>query len=315
MKCVVRIASSLSFLAMTVIISACSPQFQLVQEVPQSQAKLAPEVFVAADGTKLPLKKWLPAGKPKTVIVALHGFNDYSHAFESTGKFFAAHNIAVYAYDQRGFGGAPMTGIWPGEKNLTNDLKQMVSLLKKRYPRTPIYVLGESMGGAVAITAISHGDFPHIQGLILAAPAVWGDEAMNPLMRGSLWLWAHTMPGYKMTGEDLEILASDNIEMLNAMWFDKLVIKETRVDAVYGLVDLMGKAYDTVPNVRVPSLLLYGDKDEVIPREPITASAKKFSGPVKVIYYPAGYHMLLRDREGKKVTQDILEWINSTNGL
>ena len=40
----------------------------------------------ADDGTRLPLRSWLPDGPPKAVILALHGFNDYSNAFDDAGR-------------------------------------------------------------------------------------------------------------------------------------------------------------------------------------------------------------------------------------
>ena len=72
----------------------------------------------AADGQVLPLRKWLPDGAVKAVILALHGFNDYSNAFEGPGEVWAHRGIATYAYDQRGFGGAPGRGLWPGRAAL-----------------------------------------------------------------------------------------------------------------------------------------------------------------------------------------------------
>ena len=45
--------------------------------------------FIADDGTALPLKSWLPDGKPTAVILALHGFNDYSKAFAGAGVAWA----------------------------------------------------------------------------------------------------------------------------------------------------------------------------------------------------------------------------------
>src|SRR5437870_7543725 len=61
--------------------------------------------FIAADGARLPLRSWLPRGEVKAVILALHGFGDYSNAFTLPGEFWAERGIATYAYDQRGFGG------------------------------------------------------------------------------------------------------------------------------------------------------------------------------------------------------------------
>src|SRR5579859_28988 len=75
---------------------------------PQQQAYPPPR---AENSASLPLQSWLPKNKPKAVIIALHGFNDYNHAFQGTGEFFRSHGIAVIAYDQRGFGKSPHTGL------------------------------------------------------------------------------------------------------------------------------------------------------------------------------------------------------------
>src|SRR5205814_80154 len=77
---------------------------------PKPVPRFAGRGFVTADGTVLPLRQWLPAGPVKAVILALHGFNDYSNAFEGPGDAWAKRGIATYAYDQRGFGAAPERG-------------------------------------------------------------------------------------------------------------------------------------------------------------------------------------------------------------
>src|ERR1044071_2976420 len=71
-----------------------------------SPARFTDNAFIAADGVSLPLRKWLPQGEVKAVILALHGFNDYSNAFTMPAPLWAEHGIATYAYDQPGFGGA-----------------------------------------------------------------------------------------------------------------------------------------------------------------------------------------------------------------
>src|SRR5216683_1843458 len=78
-----------------------------------SSPQLAGDRLVAADGATLPLRRWLPEGRPRAVVLALHGFNDYSNAFAGAGAGWAKNGIATYAYDQRGFGAAPGRGRWP----------------------------------------------------------------------------------------------------------------------------------------------------------------------------------------------------------
>lgn len=87
--------------------------------------------------------------------------------------------------------------------------------------------------------------------------------------RWLLWIAAHTVPWKKVTGQSLEITASDNIEMLKALGKDPLVIKETRIDVLYGLSNLMDEAYGSAERFKTNALILYGKKDEIIPPKPV----------------------------------------------
>jgi alpha-beta hydrolase superfamily lysophospholipase len=272
--------------------------------------------FVAADGQLLPLRKWLPDGPVKAVILALHGFNDYSNAFEGPGEAWARRGIATYAYDQRGFGAAPERGFWPGRAALAADAATASQILRRRYPGVPLYLLGDSMGGAVAVVAMtgeSGTPVPDVDGVILTAPAVWGRATMELLPRVALWAGVRLMPGLTVTGRGLEIKPSDNIAMLRALSRDPLVIKETRVDTIYGLVDLMDAALDSASLLDVPLLVMYGAKDEIVPKTPI----RRFVGSLapecrhhaKLAWYKDGYHMLLRDLQGPMVAADVASWV------
>jgi alpha-beta hydrolase superfamily lysophospholipase len=268
--------------------------------------------LVTADGLALPMRRWLPedeADPPAAVVVALHGFNDYSAAFDAPGRFLAARGIAVYAFDQRGFGEAPERGRWAGSATMAADLDDMLRLVAARHPGVPLYVLGESMGGAVALVALALPDHPPIQGVILAAPAVWARDDMSLLQRSALWLAAHTVPWLTLTGEGLHITASDNLEMLRRMSRDPLVIKETRVEAIHGLCDLMDDAMTAAPALALPTLVLVGDHDEVVPAEPVWRMVKTLPGTPVVARYANGYHMVLRDLDADLVLTDVATWI------
>lgn len=267
-------------------------------------------ILKVGDGTLLPLRSWLPTKDPTAVIIALHGFNDYSKAFESAGTFLRARGIALYAYDQRGFGAnTENRGIWGGEENLTEDATELVKAVRAKYPELPVYLLGESMGGAVVINTMLSDHAPEVDGIILSAPAVWGDDTMNSFYRSTLWLLAHTVPDECVSGDGLDIIASDNFPMLREMAQDPLIIKKTRIDAVYGIVQLMDKAYQGLDKIKVPVLLLYGEKDQVIPKHPIANAIKKLEAPYTLALYPDGYHMLLRDLKGDAVLYDISQWM------
>jgi acylglycerol lipase len=271
--------------------------------------------LVAPDGAKLPLRIWRPEGEavPSAVIIALHGFNDYRNFFSAPGTWFAARGIQSYAYDQRGFGEAPNRGLWPGVRALADDLKAAVHAVRKRHPGTPLFLLGESMGGAVIMTAMAGPQPPAVDGVILVAPAVWGRASMPWYQTTALWLAVHTLPGGQVTGRNLGIKPSDNIDMLKALGRDPLVIKQSRVDAVYGLVNLMDRAMASASSLHAPALVLYGAKDQLIPpavvREMTARLPANAHGRRRVVYYPDGYHMLLRDLQAETVWRDIAAWM------
>jgi alpha-beta hydrolase superfamily lysophospholipase len=244
------------------------------------------------------------------VIVALHGMNDYSRAFDIPAPRWAELGITTYAYDQRGFGRSPGVGLWPGAPALREDLVDFVDVVKARHPELPVFVLGESMGGAVAMTAFASDIPPKADGLILIAPAVWGRETMPLSYRVGLWATAHTLPWTSFSGSGLKITPSDNIEMLRANGRDPLFLKRSRTDAIYGLVSLMGEAYAAAPRLNGgPLLYLYGGRDEVIPKRPTEAVMGYLEPDATVMTYPTGYHMLLRDLNAEPRWADVAAWI------
>jgi alpha-beta hydrolase superfamily lysophospholipase len=300
--------------------AACTPVVMPAGAASAAPA-LAADALVMADGTRLPLRRWLPADRsPAAVILALHGFNDYSNFFEAPGTYLAGRGIASYAYDQRGFGGAPNRGLWPGNRTLADDLRHATRLVRARHPGIPLFLVGESMGGAVVMVAMAAHEPPPADAVVLVAPAVWGRASMPWYQNMALWIGAHTFPEGRLTGRGLGIRASDNVEVLKAMGRDPLVIKETRIDAVFGLVGLMDEAMAAAGRVDGRVLVLYGENDELIPEGAIRemlarmpAAAGAGVGSRRVAFYPSGWHMLLRDLQAEVVWKDIAAWIDRPN--
>ena len=127
------------------------------------------------------------------------------------------------------------------------------------------------MGGAVSIAAFASDRPPVADRVILAAPAVWGWREQPVLNRAALWLSAHVAPSWSLTPPEWlvrKVMASDNIPVLIAMGRDRNMLFSTRVDAIYGLMQLMQQADDDLGKVRAPVLYLYGARDQIIPRTP-----------------------------------------------
>jgi alpha-beta hydrolase superfamily lysophospholipase len=302
---------SLAWLALLQL-GACSTPIA-VPDKPPALAADAAQVFTTSDGARLPLRNFEAPQQPKAVLLALHGFNDYSRAFESLAEYLARFDIKTIAYDQRGFGGAPGRGRWAGTETLANDFLAVARAVRKEHPGLPVFVLGESMGGAVISVALAKEPQLEISGVILSAPAVWSRGTMPWYQRFAMWVGSGLAPGWTVTGKGLNIVPSDNRPMLIALGKDPLVIKETRLDAISGLTDLMDQAFESVPRLKHRALLVYGLRDQIIPRRPMIGLFESWpqieSPNFRFGLYPQGYHMLLRDLQAKVVWQDMVIWM------
>jgi len=306
-------------LVLLVFVAACAPRVAPPGTTPTAP-RLTESAFITSDGLELAVRRWMPEGAPKVVVLAVHGFNDYSKAFDKVpdapgvGPFLAARGAAVYAYDQRGFGKSPHFGLWPGRETMIADYKDFARVLKAMYPNAPVYGLGESMGGAVVMSAMASADPPPLAGVVLAAPAVWGRSTMPLLYRGALWTATHIVPGWKPTGQSLGRMASDNLEMLRDNGRDPLFIKRTRIDAVYGLTGLMDQALDAAPKIKAPVLYLYGHYDQIIPKKPTKqalAALEASDVNLRTAFYGKSWHMILRDKSAPLVLDDVAAFLSN----
>jgi alpha-beta hydrolase superfamily lysophospholipase len=285
--------------------------------VPAGKTAAVPQLtaqhYVAADGTKLALAEW-PAkdGKPKAVILGLHGFGDYRDAFEEPAtETWSKAGIVTYSYDQRGFGQSPTRNRWPGTDTLADDARTVATLLHQRYPDLPLYVVGESMGGAVALVAATNG--LEADGLILSAPAVRTRESFGPVASAGLWFFAHTIPWLPAGPTSIDFRPTDNPKTIKKLQTDPLMLRQPRLDMGYGLVDLMDDARNAAPSVKVPYMVLHGIGDRLVPDGPLKAVIEVLPprSDSKLAFYKHGYHLLMRDKDGPMVSADIVAWISN----
>lgn len=303
-------------IAFLLIASVCRLGFAVQQSAVQHG------VLTLSDRTQLPLRVWA-ATEPKLVVLGIHGFNDYSKAFDALAKgLVSRQHAAVYAYDQRGFGANPNPGVWPGDDQLLADIREVAKQLKRDHPKIPLVVIGESMGGALVLRASTESPGLEADKIVLKAPAIWGAEAMPWYQRVSLNWFNAIAPDFTFTGRGLKTLGikpTDDPEVSKDLSRDPLFIKATKVSSLYGVTQLMGKALHHPHRFPKPTLVLYGLNDKIIPPEPtcywlkqLARSSDKLASHLNFIIYPEGWHMLTRQLKAEQVITDIVQWVNSS---
>jgi alpha-beta hydrolase superfamily lysophospholipase len=151
-----------------------------------------------------------------------------------------------------------------------------------------------------------------VDGALLVGPAFWGRATMPWYQRSALWIGERVVPWMTFTGEGLGIEPTDEPDVARQIALDPLWIRDTRVDAIVGITDLMDRGLLALPGLEgPPTLIQYGGADEIIPANAACAMFRRLpvDGNWRAAYYPEGYHMLTRYSGAPTVMNDIRAFI------
>ena len=263
----------------------------------------------ASDGARLPLASWLPDEAPVGLLLGVHGFGDYRDAFAIVGPQFARAGLAAFAYDQRGFGETLTRGHWPGADALRTDLVEVIQVLREAHPDLPLALIGESMGGSVALDAICSGEAEGVDRLILAAPGVRpNDVPLRQVHDLALRLAAVALPwlALELRRGGRPWLATEESTRLAD---DPRILRELKVGTYDGLTELVDRASQPPQVAPPPTLILYGELDGTIASTAIDQLAERLGESATVKRYPTRHHLLLHEHDTKPVVDDCLAWL------
>lgn len=129
----------------------------------------------------VPLVSW-SRERPKAAIICVHGWGLGSKAFSRFGKTMSSRGYALYSLDVRGFGAWKTVDDRDGSsyKETVNDIRRIAGFVRKRYPDLPLFILGESVGGAIVLRTASKFD-GEFDGAIASVPSSqsYGRETMD----------------------------------------------------------------------------------------------------------------------------------------
>jgi acylglycerol lipase len=314
----------LAIAALVVALGGCTHRTTLQTPGPGAEGPdLLPYQVIADDGYRLPLQHWPADGEPRAVVLAVHGFNDHGGSFAILAQSLTEQGITVYAHDQRGFGTTAQRRLWAGHQRLSDDVTMLAKRLREHHPHTPLYLIGKSMGAAVVILAMTDQDPPPVEGSVLISPAVWGESAMPWYQRLGLWLGVRLMPQVSFSvraARRLGIEPTDDPEIKRQLAEDPLILRRARVDTLYGVTQTMEHALNAANDLPGPSLILYGDEDQVIPADAICVLLERLPPATspgsswRLALYPDGYHMLTRYTQRERTEADIIAWLSDPHG-
>lgn len=277
---------------------------------------------VNSKGTEIFSKSWLPeTGSPKAVICYCHGYGDTcTFFFEGEARKFASSGYGVFAMDFPGFGLSEGLHCYiPSFDALVDDVVEHYSKIveKPEFCDLPRFLMGQSMGGAVALKVhLKQPDFWN--GAVLVAPMCKiADDVVPPwAVKQFLVGMAKVLPTYKLVPQkDLADMAfrEPNKKLLTD--YNIIAYKDRpRLGTAMELLNTTQEIENKLEMVSLPLLILHGKADIVTdPAVSKTLYEKAKSSDKKLNLYDDAFHSLLEGEPDEvilRVFQDIITWLD-----
>lgn len=272
-------------------------------------------------GMKLLATSWIPANEnPKALIFMCHGYAmECSITMDSTARRLANGGYAVYGIDYEGHGKSyGLPGLVKNFDTIIDDCFRHFSTIceKPENKKKMRYLLGESMGGAVAL--LLHKKKPEYwDGAILAAPMckIADDIKPNAFVLRILSALSKVAPTWQIVPtQDIIDVAFKVPEVRQQIRANQYCFKgKPRLRTGYELSRVATKIEETLDEVSLPFLILHGEEDRVTDPSVSKQLHEVASSKDKTLkLYSGMWHGLLYGEPPENleiVFKDIFNWI------
>lgn len=274
-------------------------------------------------GLQLFVRRWEPQGEPRANLVIVHGTALHGGLYRPVAEQLAAAGYRVYAYDMQGWGrsdGKGVPGYVKGFYDYADDLMLVMHNVRQNHPGVPNYVMGESLGGAVALyTALK--DQTLCDGIITSAIGYKPNVKLLGL-RAPGFINAGVMTLGEWTGElapRLPLLESDaGIRMVleddatQAALLEDPHVAHGWLPAVYvsTLVDASDFIDAHLPEFDRPILLLHGTRDMLVPVESSREVYDRVASEQKSLRLYDSAHTVLLEPAASQSVADVVQFLD-----
>lgn len=267
------------------------------------------ETITAGDGLRLYLRRHEEVGARGEVVI-VHGFGEHSGRYGGLTEHLLANGFAVTAYDQRGHG---LSDGLPGHvedfDDYEDDLDKIITLTRSRAAGRPMFIIGHSMGGLVALRYLAHKS-ANITGAIISAPLI---AVAIPVPAHKLLIariGARLAPRLRLSNEINPADLSRDPEVGRAYAADPHVNRKVSTKWFAEAVRAMAEVKDLASTIRTPIFVMHGTKDKLASVEATKALFERIGSRDKELaIYEGYYHELFNEPEKQELFERATLWL------
>ncbi|OQV16481.1 putative Monoglyceride lipase [Hypsibius exemplaris] len=265
-------------------------------------------------GVELHCYYWYPEDKvPLAAVFLCHGFGEYLATYDRVTRALLKAGFFVFGHDHVGFGrsGGKRARI-DSIDQYSKDVECHVASVKGRLKDIPMFIVGHSMGGAIAVnTGIQYPNL--FDGVVLLSPGLAIDKKFDTsVLRFLGKTMARIAPGAGLIQLKADAITSD-LAIIEKYSSDPLIYKG-RMKAGWLNAFRLGVAQVNkgISSVKWPFLCIQGGIDPWIPASEIKRIMETAASPDKTIVIVENALHRVHDEPngvGDDVCRQTVEWI------
>ena len=266
----------------------------------------------AGAGAKLHVTHWLPASRPRAVVLLAHGYAEHAGRYDHVVKRLTDAGYALYAIDHWGHGRSDGTpGFVPRFSAFTDGMAELLTLVEVNHGDTPRLLLGHSMGGLIATLFLIERQQAFVAAA-LSGPAIL---PAAPPSRFTVWIsrfLSRFFPRLGVLALDAKGVSRDPA-VVAAYQADPLVYPG-KIGARLGkeFMDAMAAAQAGAPEITLPILIQHGEADRLTAPDGSRYLFEHVSSADKLLkIYPGLFHEIYNEPEQGVVLDDLVGWFDA----
>ncbi|XP_033099195.1 monoglyceride lipase-like [Anneissia japonica] len=271
--------------------------------------------FVNVDGQHLFTRNWEPSEEIETRAVALicHGLGEHCGRYDTLAEVLVAKGIWVYTHDHVGHGQSEGIRLDVTDFGIfIRDVLQHTDIIKEKHPGLPIFLIGHSMGGTIAILTMIERKADFAGCVLIGAAIVINPDEATPFKVFLARVSAYLFPQFGIAALDPKLLSRDP-KQVEDYASDPLVYHgKIKARIASQLVKGMDNIASFMGGIEWPVLILHGEMDRLTSNAGSKLLHEKIKSKDKTLkIYPGYYHVLHREipSDAAIVKEDIASWI------
>lgn len=251
------------------------------------------------------------------MLLISHGLGEHSGRYAGLAEWLNRQGVAVFALDHQGHGRSEgVRGHAASFSDLVDDLEAFRrEVAAEADPATPVFLLGHSLGGLIAVRHLQRYPDAGLAGAVLSAPALGIPDDVGGWRRAAAGVLERIAPALPVSARlDPDLLSHDEA-VVRAFRRDPLVHRCITPRLYREMMQAMERAFQERDRMRVSALLvLIPEADRIVSPDATVRFTEQLRSAVEVRRYPGFYHEPLNERERAVVFDDLLAWLRPRIG-